>query len=84
MNDLMKELAARKVERRRQLAALPVGEKLRRLEEMVAATRMISATRPAEPVNPVRVRRRGEGARQIEEVQDVMMRYHHTLRDLAK
>lgn len=29
MNDLMKELAAQKVERRRQLAALPVGEKLR-------------------------------------------------------
>lgn len=61
MNDLMKVLAARKVERRRQLAALPVGEKLRRLEEMVAAVKMIGATRPAKPVHPVQVRRQGEG-----------------------
>ncbi|MFN0126253.1 MAG: hypothetical protein ACKV19_06160 [Verrucomicrobiales bacterium] len=62
MNDLMKELAARMVERRRQLAALPVGEKLRRLEEMVAAAKLIGATRPAKPVDPVRMRRRkGEG-----------------------
>jgi len=84
MNDLMKELAARKVERRRQLAALPIGEKLRRLEEMVAATRAISATRPVKPVNPVRLRPKGGEARQIEEVQDVMIRYQHTLRDLGK
>ena len=54
MTDLMKQLVARKVERRRQLAALPVGEKLRMLEVMVAATRAISATRPAKPANPVR------------------------------
>jgi hypothetical protein len=33
MTDLMKQLTARKVERRRQLAALPVGEKLRMLED---------------------------------------------------
>lgn len=46
----MRQLAARKVERRRQLAALPVGEKLRMLEDMVAATRAISDTRPANPV----------------------------------
>jgi hypothetical protein len=57
MTDLMKQLTARKVERRRQLAALPVGEKLRMLEEMVAAAKRISATQPAKPVNPVRGRR---------------------------
>ena len=57
MTDLMKQLTARKVERRRQLAALPVGEKLRMLEEMVAAAKMISATQPPKPINPVRVRR---------------------------
>ena len=56
MTDLMKQLTARKVERRKQLAALPVGEKLRMLEEMVAAAKMISATRPPKPINPVRVR----------------------------
>ena len=57
MTDLMKQLTARKVERRRQLAALPVGEKLRMLEEMVAATKMIRATIPSKPINPVRARR---------------------------
>ena len=56
MTDLMKQLTARKVERRRQLAALPVGEKMRMLEEMVAAAKR-SATQPPKPVNPVRVRR---------------------------
>lgn len=62
MNDPMKELADRKVERRRQLAALPFGEKLRRLEEMVAAAKVIGATRPAKPVCPVQMRRRmGKG-----------------------
>ncbi len=49
----MRQLAARKVERRCQLAALPLGEKLRMLEEMVAATRAISATRPPKQVNAV-------------------------------
>ena len=58
MTDLMKQLTARKVERRRQLAALPVGEKRRMLEEMVAAAKSISATQPAKPVNPVRGRRK--------------------------
>ena len=56
MTDLMKQLAARKVERRRQLAALPVGEKLRMLEEMVAAAKAISATHPPKPANPVRAK----------------------------
>ncbi len=55
MTDLMKQLIARKVERRKQLAALPVGEKLSMLEDMVAAAKMISATKPPKPVNPVRV-----------------------------
>lgn len=58
MTDLMRQLAARKVERRRQLAALPVGEKLRMLEDMVAATRAISSTRPTKPANPVRFAKR--------------------------
>ena len=49
MTELMRQLTARKVERRKQLAALPVGEKLRMLEEMVAATKAISATRPPKP-----------------------------------
>ena len=57
MTELMKQLSARKVERRRQLAALPVGEKLRMLEEMVAAAKVISATQPPKPVHPVRARR---------------------------
>ncbi len=51
----MRQLAARKVECRRQLVALPVGEKLPMLEEMIAATKAISATKPPKPVNPVRV-----------------------------
>lgn len=56
MTEFMRELAARKVERRRQLAALPVSEKLRMLEEMIAATKAISATKPPKPVNAVRRR----------------------------
>lgn len=55
MTDLMKQLTARKVERRRQLAALPVGQKLRMLEEMVAAVKVIIATRPPKPVNALRL-----------------------------
>lgn len=54
MSDLIQQIAARKVERRKQLAALPVGEKLRMLEQMVAATKAISATRPSKPLNAVR------------------------------
>ena len=56
MTDLMRQLAARKVERRRQLAALPVGEKLRMLEEMLAATKAITASQPPKPANPVQHR----------------------------
>lgn len=54
MTDVMKEIVARKAERRRQLAALPVGEKLRLLEEMAAAAKAIGATRGPKPSNPVR------------------------------
>ena len=54
MNDLMRQMHARKVERRKQLAALPVGEKLRMLEEMLAATRTISTGRPPKPVSVIR------------------------------
>ena len=39
----MRQLAARKVESRRQFAALLVGEKPPMLEEMIAATKAISA-----------------------------------------
>ena len=56
MTDMMKQLLARKVERRKQLAALPVGEKLRMLEEMIAAAKVISATQPPKPSNPVRAK----------------------------
>jgi hypothetical protein len=54
MTDIMRQLNARKVERRRLLAALPVSEKLKMLEEMVAAAKAISSTRPPKPVNAVR------------------------------
>jgi len=57
MTELMKQLTARKAERRRQLAALPVGEKLHMLEEMVAAAKKISATHPPKPANAVRFER---------------------------
>lgn len=56
MNELMHALTARKVERRKQLAALPVGEKLRMLEQMLADTRSIVATHPPKPANPMRFR----------------------------
>lgn len=39
---------------RRQVAALPVGEKLRMLEEMIADTRAIVTSHPPKPANPVR------------------------------
>ena len=54
MNDLMQSILKGKRARRRELAALPVGEKLRILEQMIEATRAIAATRPARPANPVR------------------------------
>lgn len=52
MTEEMQQILNRKLERRKQLAALPVGEKLRMLEEMVAATRVISATFPSKSAHP--------------------------------
>jgi hypothetical protein len=57
MTDFMRSILDRKRARRKELAALPVGEKLRMLEEMIADTRPIAATRPPKPANPVRITR---------------------------
>ena len=58
MTDLMRQIIESKRARRKELAALPVGEKLRILEQMIEATRAITASRPPRPVNPVRLPRR--------------------------
>ena len=49
MTEIMRQITARKLAWRRQLASLPVGEKLRMLEEMVQAAKAIAATRPPKP-----------------------------------
>ena len=54
MTDLMQRIIASKRARRKELAALPVGEKLRILEQMIEDTRAIAASRPPKPVNAVR------------------------------
>lgn len=54
MTELMQQITSRKLEWRKQLAALPVGEKLRMLEEMIDVAKTISATRPPKPTVPVR------------------------------
>lgn len=51
----MRTVIERKIARRKHLAALPVGEKLRMLVEMRDAAERIAATRPPKPTNPVRV-----------------------------
>lgn len=53
LSEIMQQIIDRKKERRRQLAALPVGEKLRMLDDMNAATRAISVTRPPPPAKPL-------------------------------
>lgn len=53
MSEEMRQILNRKLERRKQLAALPVGEKLRMLEEMVAAAKLVSGTQPPKPAHPV-------------------------------
>ena len=58
MTDLMRQIIESKRARRKELAALPVGEKLRILHQMVEATRAITASRPPKAVNPVRLPRR--------------------------
>ena len=57
MTDLMRRIIECKRARRRELATLPVGEKLRLLEQMIADTGAIAATRPPKPANPVRLGR---------------------------
>jgi hypothetical protein len=54
MTDLMRRIIESKRATRKELAALPVGEKLRILEQMIADIRSIAASRPPKPVNPVR------------------------------
>ena len=56
MNEPMRQILENKLARRKELAALPVGEKLRMLEEMIADTRAIAASRPPKPANPVRLK----------------------------
>ena len=58
MTDLMRQIIEGKKSMRRELAALPVGEKLRILEQMLDRDRKIAATRPPKPANPVRPPRR--------------------------
>jgi hypothetical protein len=53
MTELMRQITSRKLAWRRQLASLPVGEKLRMLEEMVQAAKTISATRPPQPAGAI-------------------------------
>lgn len=53
MTELMRRIIESKRARRRELAALPVGEKLRILEQMIAETSAIAETRPPKPTNPV-------------------------------
>ena len=43
---------------RREMARLPVGEKLRIVEEMIEETRMITATHPPKSASFVRISRR--------------------------
>ena len=57
MTELMRQLIERKRAWRREMARLPVGEKLRLVEEMIEETRVIAATRPPKPTNPVRFTR---------------------------
>jgi hypothetical protein len=54
MTELEHQIRESKQAWRKQVAALPVGEKLRMLEEMIGDTRAIVATHPPKPANPVR------------------------------
>ena len=55
MTDLMRQMIDRKRAWRKEMARLPVGEKLRIVEEMNEEMRAIAATRPPKPTNPVHV-----------------------------
>ena len=59
MTDFMRQILERKRARRKELAALPVGEKLRMLEEMIADTRAIAASRPPRPAKAQLARESG-------------------------
>lgn len=54
MTEIERKVRESKRAWRKHVAALPVGEKLRMLEEMIAETRAIVATHPPRPANPVR------------------------------
>ncbi|MBV6499111.1 MAG: hypothetical protein CJBNEKGG_01561 [Prosthecobacter sp.] len=58
MNLLLDDMIARKRERRKELAALPAGEKLRMLGQILADTKSIVATPPPKPANPLRLKTR--------------------------
>jgi hypothetical protein len=53
----MRQILERKKRARRELADLPVGEKLRILERMIERDRKIAANHPPKPANPVRITR---------------------------
>ena len=55
MTDLMLQIIERKKKARRELAELPVGEKLRIVQQMLDRDRKIAATRPPKPANPIRI-----------------------------
>lgn len=52
MTDFMQSILQAKRARRKELASLPVGEKLRILEEIIEATRSIADSRPRKPAKP--------------------------------
>ena len=58
MTELMRQMIERKSVWRREMARLPVGEKLRIVEEMIEETRMITATHPPKSASFVRISRR--------------------------
>ncbi len=56
MTPLLEDMIARKRERRKALATLPVGEKLRMLEQIMADTQAIVATHPPQPANALKMK----------------------------
>ena len=56
MTPLLEDMMARKRERRKALAALPVGEKLRMLEQILDDTQAIAATHPPKPANALKLK----------------------------
>ena len=56
MTPLLEDMLARKRERRKAVAALPVGEKLRMLEQILEDTKAITATHPPKPANALKLK----------------------------